>query len=203
MNAIPGTDPAEGALYNGDWPADIMDAALRDIDLAYWLSWGRPAKPEELRAVWDFCSRPTLEGTWELNGWFPVFLDWIGLPHHRVRLSTETLDAISRLFQYRLNKPHGNPSYAKEWEEALTALEGAKKEILRLCDGNNPEQEKELQAWIRAVASGIIERNFVPYQVRMAMTVANKFLQRQAGRSNPQYHFIGDCTGLDGDSINK
>jgi len=53
MNAIPGTDPAEGR-YSGDLPADIMGDTLAAINQAYLDEWGRPACPEEMKAVFDF-----------------------------------------------------------------------------------------------------------------------------------------------------
>lgn len=73
-NEITGPGPDEDKRYNGDGPADIMDAAMADIDMAYRQSWGRPAYPEELQAVWDFCFGPyRREGvgsdTWPENKW--------------------------------------------------------------------------------------------------------------------------------------
>lgn len=67
MNAFPGTDPADAALYNGDGPADLMSAALDDIDLEYRRTWGRPAKPDELKAVFEFVFRPVESGDVKLN----------------------------------------------------------------------------------------------------------------------------------------
>lgn len=53
-NAVPGQE-TEDAMYNGDGPADVMGDALRDIDKQYKDAWGRSAKPDELRAVFNFC----------------------------------------------------------------------------------------------------------------------------------------------------
>ena len=41
-------------LYNGDDPADIMDAAIKRIVDAYLETWGRKPYLEEMSAVWDF-----------------------------------------------------------------------------------------------------------------------------------------------------
>ena len=54
VNAVPGRE-AEDAMYNGDGPADLMEPVLRKIDAQYVAAWGRPAKPDELRAVFNFC----------------------------------------------------------------------------------------------------------------------------------------------------
>jgi len=54
VNAVPGRDSAD-AMYNGDGPADLMGSALRKIDAQYVAAWGRSAKAEELREVFDFC----------------------------------------------------------------------------------------------------------------------------------------------------
>lgn len=53
-NAIPGQEK-EDALYNGDGPADLMGATLRKISTLYENAWKRPAKKEELTAVFNFC----------------------------------------------------------------------------------------------------------------------------------------------------
>lgn len=53
VNAVPSKDPSSD-LYNGDIPADIMDKALEDINKKYETIWGRPAKKEELTAVFNF-----------------------------------------------------------------------------------------------------------------------------------------------------
>ena len=56
-NAVPGceTEDTLDVLYNGDGPADLMDPVLRKIDAQYQSTWGRPAKPDELRGVFNFC----------------------------------------------------------------------------------------------------------------------------------------------------
>jgi len=66
MNAVPGTDPTDGASYVGDGPADMMDEALKRINEAYKSAWGRSATPEELQSVWTFCTRPIMDGTVKL-----------------------------------------------------------------------------------------------------------------------------------------
>ena len=53
-NAVPGYDKKD-ALYNGDGPADLMEPVLRKISKQYEDEWKRPAKPDELRAVFNFC----------------------------------------------------------------------------------------------------------------------------------------------------
>ena len=54
VNAIPGQDtPVQS--YNGDGPADLMDSALDKINKQYKDAWNRPARPEELKAVFNFC----------------------------------------------------------------------------------------------------------------------------------------------------
>lgn len=53
-NAVP-CHENEDALYNGDGPADLMGPVLRKISEQYEQVWGRPAKKEELTAVFNFC----------------------------------------------------------------------------------------------------------------------------------------------------
>ena len=43
------------SLYNGDGPADLMGPILRKISEQYENAWKRPAKKEELMAVFNFC----------------------------------------------------------------------------------------------------------------------------------------------------
>jgi len=54
VNAVPGHEPDEN-MYNGDGPADLMGEILKKISRQYEDAWGRPAKKEELRAVFNFC----------------------------------------------------------------------------------------------------------------------------------------------------
>jgi len=54
VNAIPGCE-TEDALYNGDGPADLMSPVLNKINKQYEEAWKRPARPEELQAVFNFC----------------------------------------------------------------------------------------------------------------------------------------------------
>ena len=54
VNAIPGQETDEDALYNGDGPADAMADALDKISEQYETAWGRPAKKEELTAAFNF-----------------------------------------------------------------------------------------------------------------------------------------------------
>jgi len=57
--SLSGGEPAsDGETYlNGDQPADVMDQALHDIEDAYTGEYGigRPPKPVEMQAVFDFC----------------------------------------------------------------------------------------------------------------------------------------------------
>ena len=54
VNAIPGKE-SEDALYNGDGPADLMGPTLEKINKKYENAWGRSAKKEEMKAVFNFC----------------------------------------------------------------------------------------------------------------------------------------------------
>lgn len=54
VNAVPGRESVD-AMYNGDGPADLMGPVLRKIDAQYVAAWGRSAKADELRAVFNFC----------------------------------------------------------------------------------------------------------------------------------------------------
>ena len=58
LNAVPGRD-APGDLYNGDGPADVMGAAVKAVDDLFRAAWGRPARPDEMRACFNFV----------FNGW--------------------------------------------------------------------------------------------------------------------------------------
>jgi len=55
VNAIPKHND-DFNLYNGDGPADLMDDALYKISKQYEDAWGRPAKHDELLAVFNFCT---------------------------------------------------------------------------------------------------------------------------------------------------
>jgi len=79
MNAVPGTDPGEG-WYNGDSPADQMQANLESVDREYLAAWGRHAKPEELKAVFEFCANPVAEGRSKLNEWVEETAQLSGQP---------------------------------------------------------------------------------------------------------------------------
>ncbi len=57
-NAVPGRD-APDDNYNGDLPADIMAAAIKTIDKEYQADWGRMARPDEIKACFNFV----------FNGW--------------------------------------------------------------------------------------------------------------------------------------
>ena len=56
-NAIPHKD-SKNDFYNGDKPADIMGKALREIRKCYQEDWERIEKPEEMKAVFNFCYNP-------------------------------------------------------------------------------------------------------------------------------------------------
>jgi len=53
-NAVPKHETKD-CLYNGDEPADLMGSVLRKINTQYEAAWERPAKKEELTAVFNFC----------------------------------------------------------------------------------------------------------------------------------------------------
>jgi hypothetical protein len=61
VNAVPGHETKD-EMYNGDGPADIMGAALKKIDEEYRAAWERPAKKEELMAVFNFCLNGMFRG---------------------------------------------------------------------------------------------------------------------------------------------
>jgi 2'-5' RNA ligase len=98
MNAIPGTDPADAAMYTGDGPADHTGQYLDQIDIIYRTTWGRPAKPEELAATFQFCFRPVADGSYGLNEWFDDFIGWLGVPATDITWSLEIWDQISWFF---------------------------------------------------------------------------------------------------------
>jgi hypothetical protein len=90
MNAIPGTDGADQALYNGDGPADVMDDTIADLDLLYRQSWGRGIETDELQAVFDFCSGPFMDGRRESDG----LNRWVDLVADRQKMSVEAVVAL-------------------------------------------------------------------------------------------------------------
>ncbi len=53
-NAVPGHE-LDDSLYGGDGPADLMDSMLEAISKQYENAWERPAKKDELTAVFNFC----------------------------------------------------------------------------------------------------------------------------------------------------
>jgi 2'-5' RNA ligase len=156
MNAIPGWDPGDASLYNGDGPADTMDGALDDINLQYWTAWGRPATYEELVAVFDFCTGPMKDETLALSRWFPSFLDWIGLEPTDVALYLETLNAIGWFFRQKgterflaENPGSGGGSEDSKLPTVEEALGPLREEIHRVNDltkkFEGEDAEKKLQ----------------------------------------------------------
>jgi len=70
-------------LYNGDGPADMMGDVLADIDQSYRYVWGRPAQPEELRAVFEFvfrCVEDKNPVCWPKNEWVDEAVKILGVP---------------------------------------------------------------------------------------------------------------------------
>ena len=96
MNAIPGTDPGNAALYNGDGPADMMQAVLDDIDLEYRRAWGRPAKLEEIKAVFEFVFHPKVM---PLNKWVEDAAQVVGV-------TTDAITALSKSDLEELSNAH-------------------------------------------------------------------------------------------------
>ena len=94
MNAVPGIDGADQALYNGDWPADIMGDALDHVDLAYRKTWGRPPNPEELQSVFKFVSHPVIDGIYKVNQWVDLVMERFGLSMEEVLADEDTWDAL-------------------------------------------------------------------------------------------------------------
>jgi len=128
MNAIPGTDPNEGALYGGDRPADILGDAMRDVDREYLLAWGRPATRTELEEAWNFVMGPILEGgsfnygskSEPLNQWLIEFAEWLGKKPNEIMFWSDDLwHALARLWKEGKGPAH---------------LEAYRKELLGVCE---------------------------------------------------------------------
>ena len=105
MNAIPGCDPADAAMYTGDGPADHTGGYLDQIDLMYRTVWGRPAHPEELQATFNFSFRSVEDGCAKLNEWFDEFIAWFGVPATKITWSLDVWDKLSWFFLQRRNGP--------------------------------------------------------------------------------------------------
>ena len=71
-NAVPDKH-APDDNHNGDGPADVIDAAIKEVDKLYQDAWGRPPTEFEMRAALNFC----------YNGWV----------HGRENPQPELLDA--------------------------------------------------------------------------------------------------------------
>lgn len=106
LNAIPGVDPGNLALYNGDGPADLMDGVLNDIDLLYRAAWGRRMKHEEAQAVFNFCSnilKPDPAGVADkyiINEWVDKVADLVGMEMQQVaQLPRQVLDALKKAWR--------------------------------------------------------------------------------------------------------
>jgi len=109
MNAIPGHHEDE-ELYGGDGPADVMDAALADIDLLYRQSWGRGIKPKEIDGVFDFCANPRKDGTIQMNGWVPFAAERMGMSEaDLVSADWEALMAMKQADIDLRNSPSNRP----------------------------------------------------------------------------------------------
>jgi len=130
MNAIPGTDPANAAMYNGDEPADHTGKYLDQIDIIYRTVWGRPAHPQELQAVFDFCFRPVEDGALKLNQWFDGFVAWLGIPATEIRWSLEVWDQLSWFFLQVKNQEFWRKPLPDVWK----TLGVVKDDLKRLND---------------------------------------------------------------------
>jgi len=98
--------PKDEERYNGDGPADMMDEFLDKLDLVYRQVWGRPAYPEELRAVFEFCfSIVETRGRdgyqrWPLNKWVDEVAEAMGMsPKAIASLPQDKLKELSRYWR--------------------------------------------------------------------------------------------------------
>lgn len=141
MNAVPGCDPADAAMYTGDEPADYTGEYLDQIDIMYRTTWGRPAKPEELEATFNFSFRPVEDGGIKLNEWFDEFVAWFGTPATEIRWSLDVWDKISWFFLQLSNQEFinrqkagfgGPPEY--RLPDVWRTLDVAKEDLRRLND---------------------------------------------------------------------
>ncbi len=141
MNAVPGCDPADAALYTGDGPADHTGEYLDQIDIMYRTTWGRPAKPEELEATFNFSFRVVEDGSIKLNEWFDKFVAWLGIPATKITWSLDIWDKIAWFFlQVRndafIRSPQGGhvgqkpPPIPDVWK----TLDVVKDDLIRLND---------------------------------------------------------------------
>lgn len=137
MNAIPGVDGADDALYNGDGPADVMDDTIADIDLLYRQSWGRGIKTDELQAVFDFCSGPFMDGrkSNELNPWVDLVAERQGMTQQQVvALDWDALQAM---------------------KQADITLRNAPSNITRLSSDSSPYSPQSLAAFDKRCRAAI------------------------------------------------
>ena len=150
INALPDVDPAE-KLYNGDWPADLMGETLSKVDLAYRASWGRPAKYDELKAVFNFCTGPMRDAETPddhiENKWVDRAVDLTGKDMKYIAgLPEEALDEMIQAdIDYRNSgwvegktysegSPEPTEEARKKWETTVKAIvkrEGPKAEADR------------------------------------------------------------------------
>jgi hypothetical protein len=138
MNAIPGTDPGDAAMYNGDGPADTMGEALDSIAQQYWSSWGRPPHPEEIQAVFDFVSRPVFEGAYELVDWFPRLVAWFKVPADSINLSHELVEKLGWFFK----QDASNQRYGTFPERAEDVLELYRRKLMEAMSANRRSWEE-------------------------------------------------------------
>ena len=101
MNAVPGVDPGDSQLYNGDGPADVMDSALARMDLLYRASWGRPMTHDEAQAVFNFCSSLLKkESDWVENEWLEKTAEITGVDMQDLaRLPSEFSDSLHQAYR--------------------------------------------------------------------------------------------------------
>lgn len=118
--------PKEDQRYGGDEPADMMSGFLTKLDLIYRSTWGRPAYPEEIKAVFNFVFRPmeaSKDPRWPLNEWVDVVAEATGMSSGAIaNLPEKKLDELNRYWREYRNSGVScslKESFPKPSEEAL------------------------------------------------------------------------------------
>jgi 2'-5' RNA ligase len=107
MNAVPGTDPDNGANYLGDGPLDMRIDFLEKLDQVYRAVWDRPVTVTELKHIMEVpCWVEDNDNgkLWPMNQWVDVAAQHMGVSQSVVlKLPEDSLKDARRLWREHRN----------------------------------------------------------------------------------------------------
>lgn len=135
----------EAGDYNGDGPADVMGKALDQIDLMYRQAWRRGFHPREIQAVFEFCAKPVMDGSWPIN-------EWVGTVAQRQGMSQDAVvsadwDALMKMRQADIQLRNGIFASAEDPHTPSSSDWTRFDETCRRALQTSKEASPELRLW--------------------------------------------------------